>query len=134
MDVQILAAPTAARLGASPAPPGAVHDVRAAPESGIAHGLVRACVRCQSTGATPAGHGDSYADSDAVHSCDRPGSAVLALHLAGISCLTVRYRQAGPGVAIGVRAERVFDRRQDLRFSCHRRVLSVTATGPRRFR
>lgn len=46
MNVQVLADPFGRLLWASPAPPGAVHDIRAAREHGIADALAEADITC----------------------------------------------------------------------------------------
>lgn len=46
MNVQVIADPKGRRLWASPAPPGAVHDVRAARDHGIVDALTQAGLAC----------------------------------------------------------------------------------------
>ena len=46
MNVQVLADPAGRLLWASPALPGAVHDLRAAREHGILDSLAEAGIRC----------------------------------------------------------------------------------------
>jgi hypothetical protein len=46
MNVQVIADPFSRLLWASPALPGAVHDIRAAREHGIVDALTQASIRC----------------------------------------------------------------------------------------